>query len=168
MNAVDIVVLIIAALCVLWGFYRGFVQTLLNLLGGIVSFVGSFLLYPAMSEALLRNQAISNLISSITDSNSLLGNLDLSSMSVSGLDAGTITSVVERANLPDPIGSLLKTNLANRVFSTVNQGISNVGDYVNQTILTVSMNVVCFIICFIVQLPILHILTSKYNICVHL
>ena len=38
MNIIDVVVIAIIALCVLWGVYRGFIQTVLNLAGGLLAF----------------------------------------------------------------------------------------------------------------------------------
>lgn len=160
MNPVDIAVLVIIGLCVLWGFYRGFVQTLLNLVGGVVSFVVSFLLYPSLSSVLMSNNAIRNFIQSVTDSGSLLGNANMSGWTVSSLSASQIAEAVEKANLPQPLGSMLKTNLANQVFSTVSDGYNTVGSYVNQTVQSVSINVICFILCFILSFIVITIIIN--------
>ena len=44
------------------------------------------------------------------------------------------------------IGTLLKHNLEQRVFAPLGDLATTVGDYVNQTILSVSINVLCFLI----------------------
>ncbi len=148
MNIIDIIVLGVLAVCVVVGMYRGFIQTVLNLGAGLLSFVGAFLLYPKLADVLSSNTDITRAISSYTDSSSILGSLDLSSKAVNALDPQSIQQVVERANLPDPLGTLLKHNLNERVFSPLGNLATNVGDYVNQTILSVSVNVICFILCF--------------------
>ncbi len=150
MNIVDIVILVIIGLCVLWGFYRGFIQSVLNLAGGLVSFAGSFLLFPHLADVLSANTAITRFISTYTDSGSLLGDLDLSSQAVSSLSQSAIQSVIQRANLPAPIDTLLQHNLEQQVFSPLGNLATNVGDYVNQTVLSVSINVLCFLVCFAV------------------
>ena len=98
------------ALCVLFGFYRGFIQSLLKLGGSLLSFAGSFWLFPKLADAVSANTGIVRLISSYTDSGSLLGDLDLSSRAVNALSATNIQAIVEKANLPDPIAVKLKKN----------------------------------------------------------
>ncbi len=160
MNVVDYGIIILIALCILFGCYRGFIQTLLNLGGSLLSFAGSFWLFPKLADALSSNTEIVRLISSYTDSGSLLGDLDLSSRAVDTLSASNITAIVDKANLPDPIGRLLQANLTEKVFSPMGTLATTVGDYVNQTILSVSINVICFIICFLVCYIVLSILIN--------
>ena len=134
----------------LFGLYRGFIQSVLSLGGSLLSIVGSFLLYPRLADVVASNTDITRMISTYTDSQSLLGDLDLSSQAVSGLAGDAIAQVVQKANLPEPIGTLLQHNLSAQVFSPMGNLATNVGDYVNQTILSVSINVLCFLACFIV------------------
>lgn len=148
MNIIDLVAVGIIAVCVLFGFYRGFIQSVLNLGGGLISIVSSFLIYPHLADMVSANTDITRMISSYTDSQSLLGDLDLSNQAVSALSQSSISQVVARADLPEPIGTLLQHNLSQQVFSPLGSLATNVGDYVNQTILSVSINVLCFLICF--------------------
>ena len=134
----------------MFGLYRGFIQSVLNLAGGLLAFVGSFLLFPSLADVLSSNTDITRLISTYTDSGSLLGDLDLSSRAVSSLGEAGVATVVEKAALPEPIGTLLEHNLEQQVFSPLGNLATNVGDYVNQTILSVSINVLCFLLCFVV------------------
>ena len=92
----------------LFGLYRGFIQSVLSLGGSLLSIVGSFLLYPRLADVVASNTDITRMISTYTDSQSLLGDLDLSSQAVSGLAGDAITQVVQKANLPEPIGTLLQ------------------------------------------------------------
>jgi uncharacterized membrane protein required for colicin V production len=149
-NAIDYGIIILIALCVLFGCYRGFLQTLLNLGGSLLSFAGAFFLFPTLAAAVSGNPEIVRLISSYTDSGSILGDLDLSSRGVSTLSASNVEAIVAKANLPDPMGKLLQANLTEKVFSPLGNLATTVGDYVNQTILSVSINVLCFIVCFLV------------------
>lgn len=160
MNVIDYGIIGVIALCVLFGFYRGFIQTLLNMGGCLLSFAGAFWLFPRLSDAVSSNTEIVRLISSYTDSGSLLGDLDLSSRAVDTLSASNIEAIVSKANLPDPVGKLLQANLTEKVFSPMGKLASSVGDYVNQTILSVSINVLCFIACFILCFIVITILIN--------
>jgi uncharacterized membrane protein required for colicin V production len=129
------------------GLYRGFIHSVLNLGSGLLSFLLSFMLYPKLADVVSGNPDVIRMISSFTDSESLLGDLDLSNRLVSGLNPENISAIVEKASLPEPIGTLLSHNLAGQVFSPLGNLATNVGDYVNQTILSVSINVLCFLLC---------------------
>lgn len=150
MNAIDIVIIAVIGLSTLFGLYRGFIQSVLNLGGGLVSVLGSFWLFPKLSDILSSNTAFTRFISTYTDSGSLLGNLDLSSQSVAALSQQSIQHIVETADLPHPLGTLLSHNLAQQVFAPLGDLAVTVGDYVNQTVLSVSINVLCFLLCFLI------------------
>ncbi len=160
MNVIDIIVLVILGLCVLFGFYRGFIQSVLNLGGGLISFVGSFWLFPKLSDVLSANTGLTRMISTYTDSQSLLGDLDLSNLAVSTLSEESISAIIQRAGLPDSISTLLSHNLSHQVFSPLGDLAATVGDYVNQTILSVSINVLCFLLCFAICFLLTAILTN--------
>lgn len=144
----------------LLGLYRGFIQSVLNLAGGLLAFIGSFLLFPKVADVVSSNTDITRMISTYTDSGSLLGDLDLSSRAVSSLSTDAVASIVQRADLPQPIGTLLQHNLDQQVFSPLGNLATNVGDYVNQTILSVSINVICFILCFIICFVVMTIVVN--------
>ena len=150
MNAIDIVIIAIIGLSTLMGLYRGFIQSVLNLGGGLLSVAGSFWLFPKMSDVLSTNTAFTRFISTYTDSGILLGDLDLSSLMVNALSEQHIADIVARAGLPAPLDVLLTHNLAQKVFSPLGDLAVTVGDYVNQTVLSVSINVLCFLVCFVV------------------
>lgn len=150
MNLIDLIALILLGICVVFGFYRGFIQSVLKLGGGILSLLLSFLVYPHFADAISKNVDITRLISSYTDSQSLLGDLDMSSKAVNSIGGEAVAQIIEKANVPAPIDTILTHNLENRVFSPLGDLVSNVGDYVNQTIVSVSINVLCFLLCFAV------------------
>ena len=148
MNAIDIVIIAIIALSTLFGLYRGFIQSVLNLGSGLISVVGSFWLFPKLSDVLSSNTGFTRFISTYTDSGILLGDLDLSNLAVNALSAQNVSAIVEKANLPAPLDTLLAHNLQKQVFAPLGDLAVNVGDYVNQTVLSVSINVLCFLLCF--------------------
>ncbi|MEG0741671.1 MAG: CvpA family protein [Clostridia bacterium] len=160
MNVIDLIAIGIIVLCVLFGMYRGFIQTVLNLGSGLLSFIGAFFLFPKLADLVSTNTEITRIISGYTDSGKLLGDLDLSSQAVSGLSASAISSVVEKASLPTPVATLLQHNLEQTVFSPLGSLATNVGDYINQTILSVSINVLCFLLAFAVCFIVLAIASN--------
>ncbi len=156
----DIIILVILGCGLLSGLYRGFIHSVLNLGSGLISFVVSFIFYPKLADVVSGNPEVIRMVSSFTDSESLLGDLDLSNRLVSALNPESISAIVEKADLPNPIGTLLGHNLAGQVFSPLGDLATNVGDYVNQTVISVSINVLCFLVCFIVCFVLLTILSN--------
>lgn len=144
MNAVDYVVLGLMALSVLFGFYRGFISTVLNAGGGLVAFLLSFLVYPHVSSLIQGNQELMNSLLTYTDASTRLGDLELALTNVASLTAEKIAEIVAKVQLPAPLDTLLQVNLEQRVFS----GVTQVGDYVSQTILIACINIICFLLCF--------------------
>ena len=167
MNAIDYGIVALILIFTLFGFYRGFMQSLLNLGGCLLSFAASFWLFPKVSDAISSNTEIVRMLSGYTDSGSVLGDLDLSSLAVNTLSASNISAIVDKANLPDPIGKLLQANLTEKAFSPLGDLATNVGDYVNQTILSVSINVLsfiaCFVLCFLVITIVINLLKSVFK-----
>ena len=51
MNVIDWIILGILGISVLFGMYRGFVSSVLNMGGGLLSFFGAFLLYPKLAAS---------------------------------------------------------------------------------------------------------------------
>lgn len=141
-----------------------------------MSFLLSFALYPKMSNALSSNAELIRVIATYTDSANLLGNLNLSKLNVNTLSINDINTIVEKANLPSPLNDLLRSNLAQKVFAPLGDLATTVGDYVNQTLISTSINVLSFLICFLAcflaitiiinlirkvfKLPVLHLLDS--------
>lgn len=160
MNVIDLIVIGIIVLCVLYGFYRGFIQSVLNLGSCLASFALSFALFPRIADAISGNTDLVRLISSYTDSESLLGDLDLSSQAVANLGSVNVAAIAERADLPASISTILQHNLEQKVFSPMGPLATSVGDYVNQTILSVSINVLSFLVCFVVCFVVLKIIVN--------
>ena len=167
MNAIDYGIVALILIFTLFGFYRGFMQSLLNLGGCLLSFAASFWLFPKMSDAISSNTEIVRMLSGYTDSGSVLGDLGLSSLPVNTLSATNISAIVDKANLPEPLGKLLQANLTEHAFAPLGNLATNVGDYINQTILSVSINVlsfiVVFILCFLVVTIVINLLKSVFK-----
>lgn len=154
MNIVDIIILGIVALSVLIGLYRGFVASLASMGGGLLSMGLSFWLGPKLVTIIQSNPDWIRTLMSYTDASSRIGDLNLSLSKVSTLGQDGIAQILNRVSLPHPLDTLLKTNLENQVFAS--SGLTQVGDYVSQTILGAILNVICFVICFIALFVLFH------------
>ena len=134
MNVVDYVIIGVIGLSVLFGIYRGFVASVLNMGGCLISFGLSFWLYPKVAGLIQNNQELTRTLMHYTDASSRIGDLELAISNVSQLTQTKITEILSKVNLPAPLNTLLEVNLENQVWAQA--GISTVSDYVSQTILT--------------------------------
>ena len=149
MNVVDYVVLGLMGLSVLFGFYRGFVSTVLNTGGGLIAFLLSFLLYPSLAGLIQGNQELVRTLMHYTDASSRLGDLELALTNVATLSKEKVAEIVSKVQLPAPLDPLLQVNLEQQAYG-VSAGIDTVAEYVSQTILTACINIICFLLCFAV------------------
>ena len=148
MNVIDWIILGILGISVLFGMYRGFISSVLNMGGGLLSFFGAFLLYPKLAALIQANESLRLTLAHYLEPGSGL-DLALSETHVANLGASGIQQVLGKVGLPTPLDSILRVNLEHSVFSNLN--ISTVGEYVNQTILQASINIICFVICFLLM-----------------
>ena len=146
MNIVDIIILAILFLSVIYGLYRGFIRTLLNvgcLLGAL--FV-AFSFSGKLADAVLSNEGIVSTLSTYTESTQKVGDLDLAGSDVSSLTDSLIEKVLENVNLPEPIAVLLRNNLSTQSFAQ--SGVTSVNDYVSGTIVSSVVDILSFLLCF--------------------
>ena len=147
MNIVDYLIIGVVAVSVLFGLYRGFVASVLNMGGGLISFLASFALYPKLAALIQNNQELQRTLLHYTDASSRIGVLELALTNVVNLGREGIEQVIANVNLPAPLDSILQVNLENLAYGT--QGAATtVADYVSQSILQASINIICFLVCF--------------------
>lgn len=142
----DYIILGVIGVSVLFGLYRGFISSVLNMGGGLASFLGAFWLYPKLAVAIQKNQELVRTLSHYTDASSRVGDLELSLTRVIELGEAGIARVLDKVQLPSPLDSILQVNLANNVFAS--SGALTVAEYVSQTILQAAINILCFLVCF--------------------
>lgn len=159
MNIVDYVILGVMGLSILFGFYRGFISSVMNTGGCLAAFGLSFVLYPKAAAFIQGDQELVRTLLHYTDASSRLGDLELAITNVSTLTQQKIAEIIEKVSLPAPLDTLLQVNLENQVYG-VAVGTETVADYVSQTILTASINILCFLACFVLMYLAISILVN--------
>lgn len=159
LNIVDYVVIGIVGISVLFGFYRGFISSVLNVGGGLISFGLSFWLSPKLAGVIQNNEELVRTLTHYTDASSRLGDLNLAITNVVQLGQQGIQEVLSKVSLPPPLDSLLQFNLENQVYAA-GGGAVNVQDYIDQTILHACINILCFLICFVALYLLLSVLIN--------
>ena len=158
MNIMDYVVLGILALSVLFGFYRGFVSSVLNTGGCLLSFGLSFVLYPKLAAVIQGDTELVRTLVHYTDASSRIGDLETAITNVATMTREGITELVGKVSLPAPLDAILESNLLNQAYAAT--GVTTVSDYVSQTIINACINVLCFVVCFIVLFVLISIVVN--------
>ncbi len=154
----DYIIIGVIGVSVLFGFYRGFVSSLLNAGSGLVSFGLSFVLYPKLAAVIQGNEELVRTLMHYTDASSRIGNLSLATTNVVQMGQEKINEVLTSVSLPEPLNTMLQVNLESQVFTGTS--LTTVNDYVSQTILQASINILCFVACFILTFIALSLLGS--------
>ncbi len=158
MNLIDIVILAVLGISIIYGLYRGFVQTILSVACCLISIFVAFAFGPQLSKVLRGNQGVTSTLATYTDAVARVGDYDLASMQVNNLPDSVIQQVLSSVELPDAISSILQTNLQKQSFLGTAQNTIN--DYVQNTIVAVAVNALCFIACFVVAYVLLSIVVN--------
>lgn len=158
MNLVDYVILGIIGISILFGLYRGFISSVLNVGCGLMSFLASFWVGPKLATYVQSNEELIRTLLHYTDASSRIGDLETAVTNVANLGAQGINSVLSKVQLPAPLDTLLQVNLENHVYDA--SGLETVSDYVSQTILQASINIICFLLSFLVLYVVLSIVLN--------
>ncbi|MDO4492253.1 MAG: hypothetical protein Q4C53_00035 [Clostridia bacterium] len=150
MKIVDTVCGLVLVLCVLGGCYRGFFSAALSLTETLLSIVLAALTTPFLAAAAKGNAALYNMLLYYTEGSEYVAktSVELTRTSIHGVNALQLRAIIDRADMPLPMGERVLDNVAQEVFRTT--GYTALGDYFNLTIVAVVINLICFFLCFLV------------------
>ena len=166
MNPVDIAILAVIGISVIVGLYRGFVSTLVNTGGTLLSMFLAFTVAPKLSALIQGNATLQETLGSYADISSRLGDLGTAVTSVQDLvrqGSDKIAEVVSRTGLPEPLARLLESNISQQVFGSTEQ----VQQYVAQTIVDACVNILSYVVCFVLILAVISILVRLIQAVFH-
>ena len=146
MNIVDLIILLVVGISVIYAVYHGFVQTVANIAGLLVSLGAAFIFGPRLADLFITNKALTGLLSTYTDAVSRVGDFDLASSSVVGISRNMIDTILNSVDLPAPLANALEQNFLKQAL--LGSGAQTVNDYVSSTIVTASVQVLCYLLCF--------------------
>ena len=165
MNLVDYVILAVIALCVIAGMYKGLLSSLLSTIAMFASWFGAVRLYPQLSSAIQANNWLMGVVGYYVDAATHLDTPGLVREAVAGVSPDQLRAIVSEANLPAQFNELLQNNIMGRVFA--DQGMTQVGEYINQTVLVVAINILSFILMFVVSYLVVTMVINLLNSVFH-
>lgn len=147
MNIIDIIIIAILALSVIAGMYKGFITSLLSLLGFLGAWVGAYATYGFLANTVANNLDLMSIFKNLIGAADLFKTTELANLDVVNATAQNIDQAVQEINIP-MISDLFRTNVTTQAFA--NQGLTKMYEYLTQTLLTSILNVLSFIVMFVV------------------
>ena len=144
MNIIDIFILIVLAVSVIFGMYRGFISGVLSVAALIGAAALSLMLSGDLAAWLKGNQTLVDTLMYYTDAGSRISNLDLSLLSVGQMNESMLAQILESANLPNAFETAFITAISGA------NGSMTVSQLLSQTIVSVSISILSFLCCFFV------------------
>ena len=145
MNIIDILILAVLAVSVIYGMHRGFISGVLSLAALIGAAALSFAMSGQLAAWLKGNQTLVDTLMYYTDAGSRVSSLDLSLMSVSQVTESALAQILSSANLPAAYESAFITGIS------AAPGSMSISELLSQTIVSVSISILSFLICFFVS-----------------
>lgn len=161
MNVVDIGIIAVIAASLLFGLYRGFISSVANTGGCLISFLASFWLYPHIAGFVQQNTGLRQTLSTYTDT--LVRTAD-AQRAVGDISAQEMPGVIERVlsnlRLPEPIANLLQNNLSGHLLGAE----KTVQSYVSETLVSACVNLLSFVVCFILLYVLFSLVMSALRV----
>lgn len=158
MNILDFAALLVFALYVLGGFYRGFLYSALSIGAYMVSWLTGLLLMPFGASAVKGSEKLYGMMLYYAEGSEYVKDAELARKTISSLSADQIKAIIDEAGLPYPMGKAITHNIAVEAFS--GQNITTLGDYFNQTMVSVFINILVFLVIFLIVRGILAFIIS--------
>ncbi|MBQ2661963.1 MAG: CvpA family protein [Clostridia bacterium] len=148
MNLLDIAIIAILLFFTLSGFYKGFLTTALATGAFIISWLISLIFMPLAANSVKLNDNLYNMMLYYTEGSEFINDIELSRASISSITPAQLSEIVSESDIPFPMGKQIPKNVENEVFA--DQGIATLGDYFNQTIVCVFINILVFLFIFLI------------------
>lgn len=146
---VDLIILLILAIALLAGYYRGMVYSAISLGLSLLSFVMALLLCTTLSGLVQKRQSFYEMMLYYFEGYEYINetSVELVHVSVSQIGDRELAVVVKNANMPSPFDEAVTKNVKKQVYQRRN--IYSLGDYFNQTIVDTVLNILSLLVLFL-------------------
>ena len=151
-NLIDYGVLAVLALFLFVGVHKGFLHSVLSIGAYLLSWLFGMVLMPLGANLIKDSNKLYEMMLYYTEGSEYVAGIpevgvEAARMNISGLSSAQINDYITRSNVPYPMGREIAKNIANEAFAA--QNVTTLGDYFNQTIVCVFINILMFLLIFI-------------------
>lgn len=151
MSIISVGILLILAIAILGGYYRGFVSTVLGLIASFASILFARLIGPVAAGIVKSDEKLFSTLLYYTEGAEFVAKTDveLTRRSIDVISEETLDTVIRIADMPNPMGRCVRKNIVRHAF--MNDGIFSLGDYFNQTIVCVVIEILSILAVFVLM-----------------
>jgi uncharacterized membrane protein required for colicin V production len=148
LNLIDVFFIAVIFIAALEGIYKGFLHSSLSLGAFFLSILTSYIFYPVVSAAVKANSTMFNFFYYYTEGAEKIANFEDANLLINGLQPDKLHSVISTSTLTEPFTTLISQNVHNAAFAS--SGLKTLGDYYNMTIVCAVINIMSFIVVFLI------------------
>jgi len=151
LNILDTCILAVFLFFILTGAYKGFLHTALSLGAYLLSWLLGMLLMPMCANLVKGNARLFDMMLYYTEGSEYVANIpnggvEWARTNIASFTSQELAEILQAANTPYPMGKSILKNIANESFAQ--SGVTGLGDYFNQTIVCVFINILVFLLIF--------------------
>jgi uncharacterized membrane protein required for colicin V production len=144
----DLLFIILIAIAVFEGIYRGFLHSSLSLGAFFLSTITSYLFYPVVSAAVKASPSMFKFLVYYTEGAEKIKSFEDASLLVNGLAPEKLDSIISNSTAAQPFLTLIRQNIETNAFAK--DGLTTVGEYFNMTIVSAVLNILSFLLVFVI------------------
>ena len=147
---ITILILVVLGLCILAGYYRGVIFSAVSIGLTLLSFFLALLMIPIIATPVRESKSLYGSLLYYFEGYESVSKTSVEMIHdpVSTIDGETLSEVVENAALPLPLGNAVTRNIRREAYAS--RGITTLGDYFNQTIVDVVLNILSLLFLFVI------------------
>lgn len=146
MNLLDLAIIAVFAFFVLCGVYKGFVSTLLSIGAYILAWLLALVFMGLGASGVKSSETLYNQMLYYTEGSEYVNDVELAKTDISSISTEKLSEILDNADLPYPMAKQIMKNVAEEAFAS--DGVTTLGDYFNQTIVCVFINIIVFLLLF--------------------
>ena len=147
MNYLDLAVYLVIGVSIAIGLYSGFLSSLFNVFGMLISYACAWLFYSYLATWFYGHPDWIDQLIHYTEGASRLAT-DTARSSITLLTIEQAREIVAQAAMPEPFARLILDNIGNNALAS--QGMGTMADYFNNTVVYVSVNLISFTMLFLI------------------
>ncbi len=147
---VDFVILLILALSILAGYYRGVIFSAVNVLITVVAFFLALACIPMPASAVKQQEGAYKMLLYYFEGYEYVcdTSVELVHVTAAEVDDATLELIIQNADMPEPLDRAIRKNVGTAAYA--DEGIVTLGDYFNQTIVDVVLNILSLLALFLI------------------
>ena len=145
---ITLVIFLCLALYVCSGLYKGFIWNFAVLSSSLISCVLAFALMIPLANLIRSNESIDDAMLSYTEGAEHIYDVELRKLTVDEITAEQLDDIMEKTDLVFPFGQRVRKNIELKRFE--NEGITTLGEYFNESMVRVIINIISFLLIYLV------------------